>query len=1120
MKKTWNLFSKTMRVSGLSVLFCILQASTLFGQAQKTVSGTITDDTDTPLIGVSIIVKGSGTGTISDIDGRYSVNVSGNNAIIQYSFVGYISQTVTVGNQSLINIVMKEDLQNLEEVVVIGYGVQKKSHLTGAVTKLRTDGLEDIPVSNVIQALQGRVSGVQVQNTTSEVGSTPQIRVRGLGSIGANSSPLIVVDGFPVADGLDALDINDIESLEVLKDAASAAIYGSRGANGVILVSTKNGDFKKPKYTAKASYGVKDAYKLHPVMSFPEYFDMVFEQAPIMGAKVTDNEMAMYSIGGDTDWQKAALRTANIFNAQLSISGGAKEVKYYISGSFTADEGIMRQNEYEKMNFRAKIEAKLSKKATFGVNISPTYQKKQKPAPNFINFYRYQTWMPVFHNAHTIGIVNPTGLPTGPQIGDYANPTDFYSKEYSYTYPARTYLDTNNVPIQVPGLTWVSANGNINYPDGVYVTPSGRVVYPSGTLTENPDGSVTRKYTTTPWSSTDNSPRQWMDNETRFQYDYRLQTSTFLNIEFSPAWTFRTSNSFYAAYSQSEWYKNREAQKANETNVSTYSNKLLVDLLSENTLNFTKLIDRKHDIDALIGFTAQKTTPKTAQIVGTDFPTDYIHTINAAGNIMAPYIDDRARQMGTYTYITEETLLSVLGRVNYGYADKYLASLTFRADASSKFGPDDKWGYFPSVSAGWRASEENFLKKYDWLSQLKLRGSWGLTGNKSIPDYVYVSKYESVKYPFGAGTGTVVSGIGNTEKYIPNRKISWEQTGEFDFGIDVSVLNSRVNFTADYYNSESIKLLLEEPSMTITGYSYKYSNIGKVRNTGYEFELSVYPVKTKTFEWNLIGNLSFNKNKLIALNSGDKEIISNGERDILWIARVGEPAIQYYGWKRIGVWDTVEEISENPHRTGDVPGGLRLLNTNPNPRLDAAGVAIIDEYDYIPLGSPFPDFIWSVTNNFRYKDFDLSFLIQGSQGGLICNGDAYYQEIRKYDKNYVKDRWLSPEHRGDGMTPYFNRGVNVWTTDYILEDASYAVLRNLTLGYTFNPKLCRSLGIASLRVFGAGENLLWWMPAGYRGVNPEARYTSSDWASPLIEGYQRGGFPSQRTISFGINLIF
>jgi hypothetical protein len=385
---------------------------------------------------------------------------------------------------------------------------------------------------------------------------------------------------------------------------------------------------------------------------------------------------------------------------------------------------------------------------------------------------------------------------------------------------------------------------------------------------------------------------------------------------------------------------------------------------------------------------------------------------------------------------------------------------------------------------------------------------------------VYASKYESVKYPFGSGAGTVVSGIGNTEKYIPNRKISWEQTAEYDFGIDISVFNSRISFSADYYNAESVQLLLEQPVMTITGYSDMYNNIGKVRNTGFEFELSTYPVKTKGFEWNLIGHLSTNKNKLIALNSGDKEIITNGERDILWIAKVGEPSIQYYGWKRIGVWDTVEEINANPHRVGDVPGGLRLLNTDGDTRVDENGIAIIDENDYTTLGTPFPDFIWSVTNSFKYRNFDLSFLIQGSQGGQICNGDSYYQEIRKYDKNYVKDRWLSPEHRGDGMTPYFNKGVNVWTTDYIIEDASYAVLRNMTVGYSFNKKLCRSLGVTSLRVYGAGENLLWWMPSGYRGINPEARYTSSDWASPLIEGYQRGGFPSQRTFSFGLDLVF
>lgn len=1111
-----------------SLLFAfILSGQSLYAnpgsvQQQKIVTGTVVDADQFPLIGVSVSIKGTTIGTITDIDGNYSINVPNAQSTIQFTFVGYISKSMVVGQQAVIDVVLQEDVQNLDEVVVVGYGVQRKSHLTGSISKLRTDGLEDIPVSNVAQALQGRVSGVQIQNTTSEVGSSPVIRVRGLGSLGADSSPLIVVDGFPIADGLSALDMNDIESIEVLKDAASAAIYGSRGANGVIIVTTKSGDIKKPKFSIKASYGFKDAYKLHPIMSSSEYVDMMMQQAPIVKNRVSDAEMSFISINNNTDWQKEALRTGHIYNAQFSVSGGTKEVKYYVSGSYMKDEGIMLQNEYEKINFRAKMDARLSKKVTLGVNLAPTYQKKQKPGPNFINFYRYPSWMPVRHNENTIGIVNPDGSPLGPQIGDYAKVSDFNSKQYSYTYPNRVYVDDNNTPLEYPGLTWVDSSGRVCYPDGVTVSTNGKVNYPTtnnvGELITNPDGTVTRNYVATPWTSADNSPREWMDNETRYQHDYKLQASTYLNFEINKYLTFRTANSVYLAYTDNDWYKDREAQKPNETNVGTYFNKLYSDLLTENTLTYTRTFG-KHGLDGVLGFTAQKSNNKLAQLIGTDFPTDKIWTINAAGKITAPYVDANGNYQGSYTLLNEETMASFLGRVNYSYEDKYLASVVMRADGSSNFGPDDRWGYFPSVSLGWRASEEAFLKKYEWMNQLKLRGSWGVTGNKEIPGYVYTSKYESVQYPFGTGSGSLSSGVGNTESYIANKSISWEQTNEYNLGVDMSFLNSRINFTVDFYNAESKKLLLERPVMNITGYKNMYDNVGKVRNRGFEFELSLYPLKTKDFQWNFVGNLATNKNKLLDLG-GDSELISSGERQILWIAKVGEPSIQYYGWKTIGVWDTVEEINANPHRVGDVPGGLRLYNADGDAKVDANGVPLIDESDYVALGSPFPDFTWGITNSFKYRDFDFSFLIQGSQGGKICNGDSYYNEVRRYDRNYVSDRWLSPEHRGDGMTPYYQKGVNVWLTDYVLEDASYAVLRNMTLGYTFNKKICKVLGISSLRAYASGENLLWIMADGYRGINPEARYTSSDWASPFIDGYQRGGFPSQRTFSFGLDLVF
>lgn len=1017
---------------------------------QRTVKGTVIDETGLPLIGVTVMVKGNTTGTITDIDGNYTIPVSDSKAVLQFTFIGFQTHDATVGDQTVINLVLKEDLQKLDEVVVVGYGVQKKSHLTGSITKVRTEGLEDIPVSRVDQALQGRVAGVQVQNLTSEVGAAPQIRVRGMGSINANDGPLIIIDGFPVDEGLGVVNMNDVESIEVLKDAASSAIYGSRAANGVIMVTTKSGSIDKPKYSLKTSWGIKNAYKLHDIMSSKEYIDMRVNEVNLLGQTLPANEFAFTCIDNDLDWQKEGTRTANMYNVQLGISGGKKGLKYYVSGSYIKDEGIMLDNEYEKINLRSKIDATLSKRVTMGINLAPTYSKRKTPSTNFIDFYRTPSWLPVRHTAQTAKL---TGYPEG----SYANGAHF---------------------------------NNVDY------------------VGKDPQTGEERSVKASPFNTANHNPRMILDNEKIKREEFRLQTSAFMNVNIIKGLDFKTSNSFDISYRDDDRYRNKDAKKDGETNRGLYQNRLITNLLTENTLNYITKIDKKHDINGLLGFSAQRIRTKTAGILGVDFPNDMVETLNQAGNILIYEGDDRY----TGTWIESEAMVSAYGRLTYSYDDRYLLSASIRTDGSSKFGVDNRWGWFPSASLGWRLSEEKFIKdNVDWINQLKLRTSYGVTGTDKIVNFANTDLLQSANYILGPGNGSVTSGLANNSIVLGNRQLKWEQTNEYNVGLDLSVLDNRIGLIVDYYYSKTKSLLFERSINSVSGYQRNWTNLGKIRNKGIEIELTGYIVQDKHFKWNASANFSANKNKVLDLG-GPHQLIAQGERNEMYVTQVGGPAVQFWGYKTVGVWNSQEEINNNPHHEKDQPGGLRLQNTNND--------GVINDLDMVPLGSPFPDFTWGITNNFKYKGFDLSVLIQGVEGIDVWNGDEFYNETRKWNKKYVTNRWLSPEHPGDGKTPYFNNGIDHMMTDYAIQDGSYIALRDITLGYTAPAKYVKKLGLSSLRIYTSIQNLGYWWTGDYKGINPEARITSGLYNHPLVSGYQRGSFPLSRTFSFGIDFNF
>ncbi len=1052
----------------------------------KTITGKVTDaTTGEPIPGVNVSVQGTTLGTISDVSGNYSIQISSAQATLVFSFVGYVTETYPVDNLTTLDVRMVTDIKSLDEVVVVGYGVQKKSHLTGSVAKLKNDKLDEIPVSRIDQAFQGKIAGVQVQNVTSEAGVAPKIRIRGMGSISAATNPLVVVDGHPVAEGLSFVNMADVESIEVLKDAASAAIYGSRAAGGVIIITTKSGSADKPRYNFKFSKGIRSAYELHPLMTFSEYMGKMYDEAamrandPSVAANAqnltTDPEKACYIIehelmgGQATNWQKEAIRsTGNLNNVQMSVSGGRKELTYYISGNYQDEDGLMYHSSYKKMGLRTKVNGQLGKRVKFGINLNPSFSKQETPSVNYTDFVRWYSYFPVYHNATTAAWANQNSAWSNIVPGDWAQARHFNGQVYKGTMPDGTYWDSSD-----PALAL--ANG--------------------GKLD--------------PWNTSNNTPKSIMETNSRWKTGYRMMNSGDLSINLAKGLDLRTSASAYLSYSDYTDLSKKNSKKDGDPSSRVFQSELNIDLLSENTLNYN-LKKGKHEIGALMGFTAQSTKVKNTGIAGNGFASDDVETLNGATQL------DISK---TNTLAETVRLLSYLGRINYSFMDKYLLSASYRRDGSSYFSPGHKWGNFPSVSVGWVLSNENFMKNLGWLSQLKLRSSYGATGNNRINSFAYTNLLVSAGYPFGTGTGQNVLGLSTISNAAGNNLITWERTFEYNFGMDLSLFDNRVSLSAEYYQSKTDHLLFSQSAMSISGYNSYWNNIGKIQNNGLEFELTTTNIHNPNFNWKTSFNIAGNTNELLELG-GEPFQYSYGERNEIYAAIVGQPSIQYFGYKTDGVWTNQAEMDAAKAADQGTTvskyfalGGLKTVDMNGDGKITAD--------DRTTLGNPFPKFTWGISNTFQYKNFDANILIQGVYGNKIINGDANYNEARKFNKNFnTADRWLSEMYPGDGKTPYLTNGQDWMLTDYVIEDGSYAALRELSIGYQLPSVVAKLMHLNSLRVYASGQNLFFVTAKGYRGINPEARYTSSQYSSPLVDGYTRGGFPIARTISFGLDLNF
>ena len=1071
------------------LLFLLIFTTIAFSQNEpKKITGAVIDSKGDPIPGVTVTFEDKDTTT--DLDGKYAIEVKNSKSILRFSYLGFASQIVVVGKNKEINITLLESKSELDEVVVIGYGTQKRSNVTGSISKYKNEKLDEVAVSRIDQALQGKIAGVQVQNISSEAGADAQISVRGISSINAGASPLVVVDGQPIPDGLATLNMADVASVEVLKDAASAAIYGSRGASGVILITTKSGKTDKAKYSFKYSTGFKSAYEKYNMLTTSEYINLLYRERAIRltdpaiqaegltnpnalnllyqgSATKTNNLIAGYIIentmlgGRGYDYQGEVLRNAEFKNIQFGATGGTKAIKYYISAGYQGDQGIMLKSNFQKLNFRTKFDIELSKRVKLNVNLNPSYTAKESPSENLTNFWRYPSWLPYQHNALTATFVNQNAQWAGIRPGDYAHPRHFI------------------------GLTY-------------------NPVYPDGSILYMPDGTTFTTAQGAPSNSAQNNPMASLLSHDINAKSYGLQGGTTLNVSIAPGLDFKTMNTLYVKYDTKFDWSDRNAEGDGIVNKGIYFDNSYVDLLTENTLNYKKEVG-DHTFDVLAGYTAQNTKNTATQTTGLDYASDEFNTLNNA-----LFID----KAGTFGSKNQIGLLSYLGRVNYAFKSKYLLSVSYRTDGSSYFASGKKWGNFPAASIGWAANKEPFLSNVEWLNKLNFRTSYGVSGNNRIINYGFQNLLSTSNYSFGPGTGTQTGGQVGNPLINANENITWESTFQTNYGMDLSMLNNRLNVTLDIYNSITDKLLLQQATMAFSGVPLSWNNIGSLRNRGFEIELNTTNLKGD-FKWSTSANISHTQNRIIELGN-EAYLLNYGERNEIYKSVVGGPLVQFFGYKTDGVWISNQQIVDSG-LTSNLPsalkqGGLKIVDVN--------GDGVLDTNDRTIIGDPYPDFTWGITNNFSYKNFDLSFSFQGVQGGELINGDPNYGETKSANVNYNSNRWISPQNPGDGRTPYEELGFNWMLTDYVVEDASYFALREVNLGYNLPAYLAKKLGLSSLRLYTSGQNLFFQSANGYRGINPEGRSTSGPYASSLIAGYQRGAFPIPKTYVFGIDINF
>ena len=946
--------------------------------------------TDMPIPGVNVIIKGTNNGVVTDFDGNYSIMATSQDTLV-FSYVGFQNKEILVGNKVTMNVSLEENTEALSEVVVVGYGSQKREDITGAVGVIDAEEtFKERPNNDLGSLIQGQAAGVQVLKSSGKPSAGFNIRVRGTSSISAGSDPLYVIDGVPTTDTR-SLNPSDIESISILKDASSAAIYGAQGANGVVLITTKQGKSEKAQFQFDSYVGVAQVWKTLEVLNAEQYRDLMTELG-------YNTQWDQYN--ENTDWQNKVFRDALSHNYQLSVSGKNNGTQYYISGGYLNQEGAVRSAEMERFSFKTNLSKEVNDWLKIGTNVNYTH----------------------------------------------------YSD-----------VDvTDNAAVNQGGVLL-----------GVLATPPNIGVYnEDGTFTSNPFQDWEN-----PISSTDGADRGYKNQ--------RLLGNIYTEVDFLKNFTFKTNfgidfnadrYDYFLDPFRTSYGRALNGSSQYNTNINNY-------FIWDNTLSYKNKFG-DHKIEGLVGSVYQKNRWEYSNIERRNFASAEITTPGAGSEIV-----------GASAGKSEKANASFISRINYDYKNRYLLTANFRADGSSNFGPNNRWGYFPSFSVGWRISRESFLENIDELSELKLRAGYGIVGNDNLGSYAYLARVGSGgNYPIGGQTmpGTYPATIANDD-------LKWEESEQTNLGVDLGLFDGKITFSADAYIKKNYDLLLNVPMPLGTGFSSAIQNVGEIENRGLEFQLNTINYSNENFTWRTSANLSFNRNEAKDIVG---QVITQGpvaSRGNVSLIREGEPLGTFYGYE----WGGVDPATGNVYYINQ-EGESTFTPTADDRKI---------------IGDPNPDFIYSLGNTFTYKEFGLDIFLQGSQGNDIFNATKLQMESMIDSKNQlasVLDRWRQPGDITD--IPRVNTEGstdNSRLSNRYVEDGSYLRFKAVTFSYNFKQNALDKLHLNALKFYVTGENLI--TLTDYSGFDPQVNAFGGDNA---VQGVDFGTYPQTRNVIFGMNVRF
>lgn len=1045
-----------LRTLGMMLLLVLF---TIHANAQNIkVTGTVNDNLG-PVTGASVLVKGTSNGCITDLNGEFALLNVPSKAVLVVSFVGYQTQEVPVNGQKKITIELKEDAQALDEVVVVavGYGDVRRRDLTGSIGKANMGDLVKAPVTNIAESLGGRIAGVQVSSSDGGPGDNYSIVIRGAGSLTGSTAPLYVIDGFPQEDTstMGALNQNDIESIDILKDASATAIYGARGANGVVIITTKKGATGKPTISYNGSLSVSHVKNTPAMMNG---YDFVLLQQEVMAEEdFASNYITSlyptidsYLTAPYYDWQDYIYRTPVSNSHHLSLTGSQGDLKYATSLSYNDQQGVIINSGLKRYQGRISLSQKVNKRLK--IDLTANYASSVQDGPtastattSMSTAYMYSVW--------SFRPVSPNG-------------TDMLNQLYD---------------------------------DGV---------------------NMTEDYRFNPVLSARNEYRHKTTNNLQFNVSAEYEFIKNLKLKVAAGYTSRDyKNEEFNGSQTSTGNSHPSNTRSKGINAYLYESESR-SYLNENTLSY-QFNKKKHSLNALAGLSFQKNTAYVHDVTAEHITNESFGMAGLGKGSAVPTVSSSKG---------ENTLMSYFGRINYHYDSRYYLTLTMRADGSSKFSKQNRWGYFPSGSVAWAFGRESFIKdNASWLSNGKLRFSYGQTGNNRIGNYDYmahlVTDDDYYKYPWNGSfnTGYVLSSMANDV-------LKWETTEQLDLGLDLGFLNDRINLTMDYYVKTTKDLLLNADIAASSGFSTATINVGKLRNKGLEITLETVNIRNKKFSWTSNFNIAFNKNEIMALNSGQKEMTSYVKWDNkynttpAYISKVGESAGKMYGFIYEGTYK-IEDFDVTTDANGKKQYTLKkgipayAGNTQPgDPKYrDLDGSGSITDEDKAAIGNGQPKHTGGFSNNFTWKNFDLNIFLQWSYGNDILNANRMVFE-NPYGKKNINmfasytNRWS--ENNPTSNMPRANaQGATEYSSLYV-EDGSFLKLKNISLGYNFQPKLLKPLHISTARVFLSAENIA--TITGYSGSDPEVSTRNS----VLTPGFDWSAYPRAFNMSFGLNVTF